>query len=610
MPTTAQCEATQQADRPQGFSVCSKSGPGPLDGLFKTALGKMLASKDWPQATRNLAKLQEHTLKAAPPESSLPKSRTSPAAVEKKVEPETAAPEKPPKELRLKSEHLPQALNLLAQSGLREDQLKQLAAATSQENGSFDLKELLARVQKMLAGEAAPTGETGTANDGRGHAAEATPAAQLPAVQLAQWQELLIQAGMPAEQVQEFFNAAGQDRDLPLQELTAWLAGEKPAGAPDAAAAKLAELGQDARFQRRLARLTVPKAALPQLQSLLGKAGMAPEALKGLNDLPPDENGGVKWADILTALKTAPAPAESAASLPKPDRQVGLQDLAEWRQLFLDSGLEEAQADELTAALTPGSGKKFLETLSTLTPAATANAAPAAANGSKPEYYVSQRYFETPQRQQSTAFTPGETADPEMGSGQEQNAPFDPGTGSSAGQTPTATFPGMNPAVMPVATPPFAQMMGAAETGGWSVGQTWNAMRGQLQQGILATAQPGTSQLRLALNPPALGELQVQLKLQGDALRATVVTGNPTVAAALNKNLAELQQTLAQHGLNLQQVQVVMASNPLQQQTSANLNYSGQERPGENRGKASGVYRKGPRQTAFRERLSSVNSYA
>ena len=158
--------------------------------------------------------------------------------------------------------------------------------------------------------------------------------------------------------------------------------------------------------------------------------------------------------------------------------------------------------------------------------------------------------------------------------------------------------------------PPFSNPAAGAEASGASVQQTWNAMRGQLQQGILSAAQSGSSQLRLALNPPNLGQLQVNLSLRGDVLQATVVTGNSSVAAAVNTNLADLQQTLAQHGLNLQHVQVVMASTSLEQQNSTNWRNLTQDRSGDQKGRPTGAYRKDSRQTAGKDQVGAVNSYA
>jgi len=623
VPYTSSCSQTQTSSQP-GFSVCSKSAPGPLDGIFKAALGKMLASKDWYQASQNLSTLQKQSLSSALPERPAAPSRLgqSDQAAELKSKVNRTSNQ----ELRLQSDQLPRVLNLLSQAGVREDQLQHLAAETRQENGSFDLKDLLARAQKLLTGESAnstasntnASQESSQATAGTDQssgtnsqaASDLAQMLQIPAVQLPQWQNLLVEAGMPADQVQDFFGGGNPNRNLSLQDLTAWLTGTGSSTASAPAADKLTALSQDPQFTQSLERLAIPQSLLPQLRSLLQQAGISPEVLKSLSDLPTDDHGGVKLADVLAALKGSQPSSTSPGKLPTPDQQVSSEDLAEWRQLFIDAGLDAAQADELTNALTPGSGQKFLQSLASLTPTAVSPAAATATTTTKPEFPVSPNLLDFPTPNRPTPFSLGssQSSEPQLGSGQDH--PAQPDLGFAGNQNQTDRYSGPNPPGVPGMVPPFSNPATAGETAGISVDQTWSAMRGQLQQGILAAAQSGASQLRLALNPPSLGQLQVNLMLKGDVLQATVVTANNSVAAAVNNNFGDLQQALAQHGLNLQNVQVVMASTSLGQQNSTNWKNFSQDRSGDQKGRATGVYRKDQGQSAVKDQVGAVNSYA
>ena|GEM_PF-5599996 len=92
---------------------------------------------------------------------------------------------------------------------------------------------------------------------------------------------------------------------------------------------------------------------------------------------------------------------------------------------------------------------------------------------------------------------------------------------------------------------------------------TWEQLHQQLKNGIFNHLQPGQTQVRLALNPPNLGELNLNLSLKGNLLRVVAETSNPAVAQAMEGRLAELQQSLGLQGLALEEFSVCLSANHL-----------------------------------------------
>lgn len=71
----------------------------------------------------------------------------------------------------------------------------------------------------------------------------------------------------------------------------------------------------------------------------------------------------------------------------------------------------------------------------------------------------------------------------------------------------------------------------------------------------------GTVQARLKLYPPTLGEVQVELNLQGGTTAsAKFVAARPEAAVLLNNHMQEFREAMARNGVNVDQVQVSVSA--------------------------------------------------
>ncbi|MDD3581820.1 MAG: flagellar hook-length control protein FliK [Desulfobacca sp.] len=108
---------------------------------------------------------------------------------------------------------------------------------------------------------------------------------------------------------------------------------------------------------------------------------------------------------------------------------------------------------------------------------------------------------------------------------------------------------------------------------------TWEQLHQQLREGIFRNLQAGQSQVRLALNPPNLGELNLNLSLKGNLLRVVAETTNPAVVQAMEGRLAELQQSLALQGLALEEFSVCLTANHLPETMLSFNGFPGDQKP-------------------------------
>ena len=81
----------------------------------------------------------------------------------------------------------------------------------------------------------------------------------------------------------------------------------------------------------------------------------------------------------------------------------------------------------------------------------------------------------------------------------------------------------------------------------------------QVSDQIAQMARNNQSQLRLALKPPELGELTIKLSLREGVLKATLVADTASAKQTLEAGLNELRQQLAQQGLKLERMEVVVS---------------------------------------------------
>ncbi len=67
--------------------------------------------------------------------------------------------------------------------------------------------------------------------------------------------------------------------------------------------------------------------------------------------------------------------------------------------------------------------------------------------------------------------------------------------------------------------------------------------------------------INLKLHPQELGELRMEIKVEQDNIKAHITTQNPQAQEMLDRHLPRLREALEQQGLNLEQVEITVASN-------------------------------------------------
>lgn len=81
----------------------------------------------------------------------------------------------------------------------------------------------------------------------------------------------------------------------------------------------------------------------------------------------------------------------------------------------------------------------------------------------------------------------------------------------------------------------------------------------QVSDQIAMMAKNNQSQLRLALQPPELGELTIKLSVREGVIKATLVAESSSAKHTLEAGLNDLKQQLAQQGLKLERMEVVVS---------------------------------------------------
>lgn len=76
---------------------------------------------------------------------------------------------------------------------------------------------------------------------------------------------------------------------------------------------------------------------------------------------------------------------------------------------------------------------------------------------------------------------------------------------------------------------------------------------------IKPLAEKGGGQIRIDLNPPELGEIEVELKIEDGVASGRISVKNPEVLEQLARDLKVLQQGLAEAGLELKDENMTFA---------------------------------------------------
>jgi hypothetical protein len=412
-------------------------------------------------------------------------------------------------------------------------------------------------------------------------------ALKVPTNRLPEVQSFLIQAGLPPEQVERLLTSpALQEQGLTAQNLlAAWqnavsntLKETLTANGSQIAAnlgnqglkqvvenatqiVSLQKLTKQADYQQMWRGLTLPKQDLAMLRTELQKLGVPAEAMTDLTgqNFPNGVPLAKVWQYLQQAPKSPPAvvagdPLNAAKGADSMPLLSGDKDLAAWRQLLMNAGMDPDLAQTLTGGPPPATQEELRNDLAQLAPPGVTPQEPEAP---KPLYL--------PQNMRVRQIPPMQPATPGQGQGsqgnfaqdfsfaakaQEANIPTTAnitenlnnflamlsGGGLHPGQAASPGVSGNNqaPVVSPFLSPEAKEAI-------WS----------QVQSGIMGNLRPGENQITLTLNPPDLGKLHLTLNLKGETVEVMAVTTHPAVAEAAATGVQQLAQALSQQGLTL-----------------------------------------------------------
>ncbi len=380
---------------------------------------------------------------------------------------------------------------------------------------------------------------------------------------LQQVQAFLQKAGIPPEQVETLLNASQvQEQGLTASEVQAtWQKSLKTTvkQALTASGSQLTvaqDLASQPDYQSQWQNLTIPAQSLGDLRQALQKLGVPPDALKDLNAQNfPD---GVPVTQVWQLIQQSGKSAYKSAPLLD-----GGADLAKWRQLLTQAGMDPEVVQKLTSGPSPTNQADLRAALEQLSPQPT----PQGEEGAKPLYL--------PQgvRVQKVPLSPQNDAGQGHGQGSGnlgQNLESQVQAQAQAASMTATANPNNGAADMQsffaFLSSHASQQTGQAAT--WEVagGQTTaavpyltpevkEALWAQVQSGVLGNLRPGENQVTLTLNPPTLGRLDLTLNLKGQAVEITAITPHAAVAEAGNSGVQQLAQALGQQGLILTQFQ-------------------------------------------------------
>jgi len=347
------------------------------------------------------------------------------------------------------------------------------------------------------------------------------------------------------------------------------------------------EMLQSPDYRARWERSLVPESALPELRLALARLGCSPQDLAQLEEEAQGQGLPISrvWQVIQQAQNRAVQPEVSQQNRPfvgenptpadlLAEQPVTTEEVNQWRQLLLKAGLQPEVVEEMLGQASPANQADLKNTLLAMAPP---DEPPPALSDPKPLYLPENLRLRPlfPQGQsnwdQSQLNGQGNGEQQQFGSAAEwaANAP-------EAFQLPafTGELSMFNPNVT-----------GAAALS--STGPLWNpvapevreSLWSQLQSGIISNLQPGDNQVSLRLNPPEMGQIQLNLHLSGQELAVTAVASRPEIAELATQGVQQLLQALAQQGLVLTHFQVRLQDQP-QTLTTANL-AGGRDKSGE-----------------------------
>lgn len=399
---------------------------------------------------------------------------------------------------------------------------------------------------------------------------------------------LLQAAGLPQEEVEHLLAAAmSPDKGLTAADLAAaWQRVQGQTAAPQTLdASKEApknggegsnltknaeEIRRTPDYRNLWERLTVPPSQVPVLRMALARLGGSPEELAKLEEEAQTTGISLNRAwQVLRSSLSSPAASQSASPPQTSPREVFSQaavmaeepvtpqQLAEWQQVLTQAGLQPEMLTKLLGEATPTTQQELKTTLLSLSPLKDSNIL----SGPKPLYLPEnmrqQPFFSQAQNQEDLPQFQGNGAGDQHQWGGPEAAASWPSAATGEGVGLGLFFPEIHLASRGTTNPLTGAPLSSLEPGSHLLNPAIrDSLWSQIQSGITANLTPGESQVNIQLNPPELGQIQLNLRLVGQELAVTAMATRPEVAELAGQGVQQLLQSLAQQGLILTQFQV------------------------------------------------------
>jgi flagellar hook-length control protein FliK len=324
-------------------------------------------------------------------------------------------------------------------------------------------------------------------------------------------------------------------------------------------------------------RLAVPPEKIPALRLALARLGGTPEELAKLEEETPGAGISLSraWQVLRASLRSPVTEQAGSPSQTDPgelfsqsailaDKPVSREQWAEWQQLLIKAGLPPELVSNLVGQAAPATHQELKTALLSLAPPEETTVLSAPKPLYLPENLRQQPFFFQSRSQDEHQQFLGNGAGEQQPWGSMESAATMPSAATGDGAGLGAFFPELQM---------FSQGGGGAAAAlsslepGWRLfsPQVRESLWSQIQSGITANLTPGESQVSLNLNPPELGQIQLNLRLVGQELAVVAVASRPEVAELATQGVQQLLQSLAQQGLLLTQFQVRLQDQPVTQ---------------------------------------------
>jgi flagellar hook-length control protein FliK len=106
------------------------------------------------------------------------------------------------------------------------------------------------------------------------------------------------------------------------------------------------------------------------------------------------------------------------------------------------------------------------------------------------------------------------------------------------------------------------------------------SMLDQVVKHVALQVRGGRSEMRIRLDPPSLGEMQVTVRVDEGRVQAQIDVSQPAVRVALETNLPQLRQILADRGIEVHRIDVCASDSSMSQESNEGRGYRPRKRDG------------------------------